>query len=773
MIRQQMEQMALILQTMAEGVSIFDADNNLVLANQGFMDMYGFPPELNRPGTPINQFSLHRLAVIRGLEGAELDTALARRNKAITEEVGDIESARTETLGDGRIVEVRRRRTADGFLISTYVDITARVESEKALRDSEERYKAILEDQTELISRLDVDFNVIFANKAYQRTYLKDPETESVIGRNILEFIVDEKIRDEYARKMRALTPENPIQRTVLREHVVDGSLQWQSWIDRALFNDKGEIVGYQSAGRDITAEKQAELALAASSQERLAIIDGAIDAIITFGPDGRIREFNPAAEIMFGYTNAAATGKAIADLIIPEKDRSEHDGSLEGYLRKTVPGWEIGRRVELEARHRDGRRIPIELAVVDASSDDSTLFVAYLRDLTETRNLEAEMARQQEALAQTEKLGALGSLLANVAHELNNPLAVVIGQADILSELAEDESVLGRAARIKSAADKCARIVRTFLAAARQKKPESKPFAAATPATESLELVEYGLRTSGIEFTSAIAEDLPSLFGDASQIGQVLANLLINGQQALVERPMPRRAEFRVRRSADDAEVVYEISDNGPGIPAEIRDRIFEPFFTTKAEGSGTGIGLAIAHNIATAHGGSLSVSDNPRLGGATFELRLPVYLGEESIDADEAAPLTANGNGRIRILVVDDEDDVAETIADHLVIAGYLCEIAGGGTSALQVLADHPFDVVLSDIRMPDLDGPALFSAASDRWPGIEKQFGFFTGDSLSPAASKFLRETDVPVIEKPFTRAGLQSLIERVLDQAGRVN
>ncbi len=766
LLRQQMEQMALILQTMAEGVSIFDGDNNLLFANQGFMDMYSFPPELNQPGTPINHFSLHRLKTLRGLRGEELEQALAKRNKAITKEVGGIESAQIENLADGRIVEVRRRRTSDGFLISTYVDISERVNSEQALKDSEERYKAILEDQTELISRLDADFNLTFANMAYQKTYLKDPENETVIGRNILTFIPDQAIRDDYKKKMRSLTPKHPIVRSVLQEHVVDGSLQWQSWIDRALFDDAGEIVGYQSAGRDITAEKQAEMALAASSQERLAIVNGAIDAIITFDDEGRIREFNPAAEIMFGYTSSMAARKTVADLLIPERDREKYAGSLEAYLRDTVPGWDEGRRVELEVRDRNGRRIPVELAVVDASGDESILYVAYLRDLTEQKEMQAEMVRQQEAITQTEKMGALGSLLANVAHELNNPLAVVIGQADILSELGKDETVLMRTGRIKTAADKCAKIVKTFLAAARQKPPESKPFAASAPADESLELVEYGLKTSGIAFEYKIAESLPPLFGDSSQIGQVLANLLINGQQALLDSPVPRRAVFDVRLSKDGTQVVYDISDNGNGIPDEIRDRIFEPFFTTKAEGSGTGIGLAIAHNIVTAHGGTLSVSDKPRLGGATFELRLPAYTGPEVADSAPDREDDRAKNARIRILVVDDEEDVAETIADHLVIAGYMCEVADGGASALDLMAVQSFDVILSDIRMPDLDGPAFFAEAASKWPGTERQFGFFTGDSLSPAASKFLQHTDLPMIEKPFTRTGLQSLIEEVL-------
>lgn len=762
LLQQQMEQLALILQTMAEGVSIFDRDNALVLCNQGFLEMYRFPNWLNQPGTPIAEFSRYRLGTIKGLKGKALESAVEERNRTITEEVGELEHAKRETLDDGRIVDVRRRRTDDGFLISTYVDITDRVASDQALRDSEARYKAILEDQTELISRLDTDFNLTFANTAYQKTYVKDPDTESVIGRNILSFIADEDVREAYAERMRSLTPEEPIVRTVLKEYVVDGTLQWQSWVDRALFDEHGTIVGYQSAGRDITAEKQAELALAESSRERLAIVEGSLDAIITFDGEGHIRDFNPAAQEMFGYSNDEVDGRRVSDLILPAAEDADTAAGLEAYLRKTQPDWEEGRRIEIETRHKDGRRIPTELAIVDASGDERSLFVAYLRDLTETK-------RMQESITQTEKMGALGSLLANVAHELNNPLAVVIGQADILNETVRDEAVISRAKRIKTAADKCARIVRTFLAAARQKPPESLPFSADGPARESLELVDYGFKTSGIEFNVQIDEALPGLFGDAGQIGQVLANLLVNAQQALTECPMPRRAAFQATLSEDGEQVVYRISDNGPGVPEHIRDRIFEPFFTTKEEGSGTGIGLAIAHNIASAHNGELTLSDEPPMGGATFELRLPVHTKAEDGAEPRADTPNKTVTKRIHILVVDDEEDVAETIADHLVIAGYHCEIATGGTSALDHLAQGQFDAVLSDLRMPDMDGPALYREAEARWPGVQSRFGFFTGDSLSPAASRFLKETSVPVIEKPFTRAALQELIETVLTRA----
>ena len=237
------------------------------------------------------------------------------------------------------------------------------------------------------------------------------------------------------------------------------------------------------------------------------------------------------------------------------------------------------------------GTVFPAEVAVVKIAltaengqaSDNALTYVAYVRDLSESRALEAEMEEQRKVVAQSEKLGAMGSLLANVAHELNNPLAVVIGQSELLDSHAGDDGTKERAERINGMAKRCASIVRTFLAAVRQKAPERRLFDSAKPVLESLELVDYAYKANGIDLELDLQQDLPPLYGDVSQIGQVLTNLLVNAQQAVATKPQPRHVRLSLSSFDGNRSLLYRLCDNGPGVAMERRATVFEPSFTTK----------------------------------------------------------------------------------------------------------------------------------------------------------------------------------------------
>ena len=509
---------------------------------------------------------------------------------------------------------------------------------------------------------------------------------------------------------------------------------------------------------------------LTAQLSERSAIIDGALDGIVVIDDTGEVRDFNRAAEAMFGYSRAEAIGTQIVELIIPEGHRDRHQAGFHRYVNGGTDPKMIGRRIETEARRKNGELFPVELTIIETQGTDRPVFAGYLRDLTDRRAIEAKLASQREVIHQNEKLGSMGSLLANVAHELNNPLSVVIGQAELLRERLLDKDVKRYSDRILSAANRCAGIVHTFLAAARQKPPVRSTFDAQMPLSVSADLVEHSYASDGVSLTVDIGADLPGLYGDDGQIGQVLANLLTNAQQALGRQPPPKRVALSVEFDASASAIVYSVADNGPGVPNELRSRIFEPFFTTKDEGAGTGVGLAIAHNIISAHGGMLQVGTCPELGGALFELRLPTgspdrVESEPGLTAQEDA---ATESRQLRVLVVDDDLDVAETIAELLSLGNMQVEITPHAETAIEKMAAAHYDVILSDLRMPDTDGPTYFKMARERWPGIERRFGFITGDSLNATAAQFLREAEVPVAEKPVTRENLISLITSVRAQ-----
>ena len=372
----------------------------------------------------------------------------------------------------------------------------------------------------------------------------------------------------------------------------------------------------------------------------------------------------------------------------------------------------------------------------------------------------EAELERSREALYQAEKINALGALLAGVSHELNNPLSIIVAQAELLGMEALSPSAAARAAKISRAAQRSARIVQTFLAMARQKTPDRGRVDLNEVVRAAVELVGYGLRTGGIAVREELESGLPAILGDGDQLHQVVVNLLVNAQQAMEGWAGER--VLRIATGSDASGAVFlTVADSGPGIPADIQRRIFDPFFTTKAKNSGTGIGLSFSQGIVEAHGGSLLVVEGSS--GATFRIVLPAEADAGTAIEEatvEAEPIIL---GRHRsALVVDDEPQVAETLADMLAPLGFTVATVTGGVAAMKAIGETDFDLIVSDLRMPDVDGPALLAWIEATHPALASRTAFYTGDTLSPAAARFLEETDRPYMEKPFSLASVRRLV-----------
>lgn len=392
---------------------------------------------------------------------------------------------------------------------------------------------------------------------------------------------------------------------------------------------------------------------------------------------------------------------------------------------------------------------------LIQYKGDD--VIVSTFKDLSEQIALEAQMTRQREALHQSEKVSALGELLASVAHELNNPLSVVVGQALLLEETASDPRIASRAARIGNAADRCSRIVRTFLAMARQKPGEHRAVNLNDVVEVALEVTAYGLKTADVEVQLDLDPALPRVSGDRDQLTQVMTNLVLNASHALQSVPGPRR--LRVVSGRRENLVQVRVVDNGPGVPEGIRSRIFEPLFTTKEIGAGTGIGLALCHRIVQSHGGSLVLERTTRP-GATFTIRLPM----DATDGDDTVRTGAAGSApaALAVLVVDDEPEVADMLADILHEDGHRIEVVHSGQDALARIAEHGFDVVLSDLRMPGLDGPALHAALARSKPELLARLAFITGDTMDGPMRRFLESAARPHLEKPIHPDELRALV-----------
>jgi signal transduction histidine kinase len=382
-----------------------------------------------------------------------------------------------------------------------------------------------------------------------------------------------------------------------------------------------------------------------------------------------------------------------------------------------------------------------------------------------QNRSLEAIVRERTEQLLQSEKIATMGSLLAGVAHELNNPLAVVLGQTHLLRESTQEPRIAAGIEKIMTGAERCVRIVQNFLALARQQPPERGPVGLNGLVGDSLELLAYELRNDNVEVVLSLADDLPMLWADSHQLQQVLVNMVTNAHHAVRQRPADARMITITTRSDSALRRVHiEIADTGPGISAEIRGRIFEPFFTTKPVGQGTGLGLSLCRGIVEEHGGTINLESEPGR-GTKFDITLPVTVRPASTDTPSATD-TAPPVGAKTILVVDDERDLGEILVKALEREGHRVEVAGDGADALRRLEQHGYDLVVSDTKMPVMDGVELFYEIERRFPRLSKRIILLTGDVLDAEKRRFLESSGAPFLTKPFDLGEVRRVVRRAL-------
>jgi PAS domain S-box-containing protein len=505
-------------------------------------------------------------------------------------------------------------------------------------------------------------------------------------------------------------------------------------------------------------ARKRAEETLQQNYQIMHAVFEGASDAIFVKDLHGRYVMINSAGARIFGKSPEDVIGKRDTELFPAESVGQilEHDrqvltaGATRHYEESsTVLG---ARRIFLSTRapHRDHQGHIIGI-------------IGIARDITERKQAEEQFQRQRDALSQSEKLATMGQLLAGVAHELNNPLSVVMGQAALLRQSVRSKRQVERAEKIVQSAERCARIVNNFLALARQRPPERHPVQVNQVAREAVELLAYPLRVDSVDVVWELAEEVPVLWADTHQLQQVVVNLVANAHQAMREVAGPRRLTVATGVSAGPLRVWMEVRDTGPGVAEGLEARIFEPFFTTKPPGVGTGLGLSLCQGIVEGHGGKIRLVRGEGT-GAVFRVELPVE-GPEEMAATVApeAPMAVRGG---RVLVVDDEPGIAGILAEVLQLDGHVVETVGNGEAALGKLALGGYELILSDIRMPELDGPSLYRELERRDPRLLRRMIFLTGDTLSPGTREFLENTGVPCLSKPFALRDVREIVQRVL-------
>ncbi|NLE77207.1 MAG: response regulator, partial [Chloroflexi bacterium] len=390
-----------------------------------------------------------------------------------------------------------------------------------------------------------------------------------------------------------------------------------------------------------------------------------------------------------------------------------------------------------------------------------------------------AELHRAQTRLIQAEKLSAIGQLVSGVAHELNNPLTSVLGYAQMLVRNRQvSPDVQDDLQRIATQASRAAGIVRNLLDFAREQPPAKRWISINDLLERTLALRSYELSVSNTSVIKRLEPTVPNTMADPQQMQQVFLNIILNAEQALVGHKGGGRLTVRtgVFAAPGTGEQVLriEFSDNGPGIPGEILQRIFDPFFTTKDVGRGTGLGLSIAYGYVTEHGGLIwAENNNPPEAGATFYVELPI-LGPETVvhPVDErviADPPEVVG----RILVVEDEELVASLFQRVLQARGYQVWLAADGRQALEMLRAREYDLVISDVKMPGMNGTDLHGELRRLQPILADHTIFITGDTVSRETRQFLEQAGVPHLTKPVDLDAMEQAVSQMLKRRKQVH
>jgi len=414
----------------------------------------------------------------------------------------------------------------------------------------------------------------------------------------------------------------------------------------------------------------------------------------------------------------------------------------------------------------------PVELLTEEArriaAGDMEGRFTSHRSDeigvLAKTlEDMKLRLKSSYDCVLQSEKMALMGQIVAGIAHELNNPLTIVKGHTELMLMKGVDEQHQQTLGRIHDGADRASKIVRNLLTFARQKRPERKLTDINNIVMKTIDLRAYELKVSNIELVTKLKPVLPSTQCDPHQLQQVLLNLIVNAEQAMLDAN--GKGQLTIRTALQDNMIQIAVEDNGPGISTDNMRRVFEPFFTTKPVGKGTGLGLAICQGIIAEHGGRMNVGSTPGQ-GATFTVELPVVTGVASEQPAHASKPAENQARTHKILVVDDEVHMRDLFMEILKADGHEVAAAVNGDEALKLVDRQPFDLVVSDIKMPEVDGPALYEELKKRNSPLVSRMLFVSGDLMNGLTLKFVESCGRPWIAKPFEVSVVRETVRRLL-------
>ncbi len=471
-------------------------------------------------------------------------------------------------------------------------------------------------------------------------------------------------------------------------------------------------------------------------------------------------------------------TGKpqiSFLDYQMPKKDGIEvlkwvrENLSETGIVMMTAFGTESKAVEMMKAGADDYIKKPFDIKTIPAICE--RIFNRYNIRLIDRQFKEKALEREiiMDQLIQAEKLSSIGTLVSGIAHELNNPLTGVIGYTEILMS---NEKLPGEVKsdleKVYREANRCVRIVKNLLTFARRYKAEKGAVNINEILQSALDLIGYQFKANNIQIITDFDNTIPAIHGDPQQLQQAFLNIIINAYQAMYEHKKGKSLIIKTGTIGNNS-IAVSFKNDGPPIPEEHKLKIFDPFFTTKGVGKGTGLGLSITHGIIKDHGGSITakniVDSTGSCEGVVFTAMLPIIkASEKTKEVSEAPPRKVPAK---RILIAEDEDSIRDLMKRVIEKDGHTVRLSANGMEAIEEIKNYDFDIVISDLKMPDIDGITLYEKAIKIKPGLQKRFVIFTG-TIDMAVIAFAEKTGNRYLQKPFKHTDLKKLLEEIFTE-----
>jgi PAS domain S-box-containing protein len=638
-------------------------------------------------------------------------------------------------------------------IIGSAVDITERKKAEEALRESELRYRLLAENANDIIFTTDLSLKPTYFSPSVTR--LRGYTTREAMSQTPAQVltpaslkVVNDALNEEIEIEAKGGKKFRHTRTLQLEMTCKDGSTVWTETTFSSLRDKDMTPVGFLGITRDISERRRNEDALKESEERFRTLFESSKDAILVVTVSGDIVAINSAGLDLFGYAEHEIGSINTASFYPDPEERAcfrekiERDGYLKDY--------------EIIYRKKDGTLLDC-LETATAIRDERGAIVGYqgtIRDISEHRKME-------KRLMQAEKLSSLGGMISGVAHELNNPLTSIIGNAQLLMRKEIPLDFRNKLEIIQRESIRCTKIVGGLLSFAREHRPERRMIDINTVVAESLLLREYDLRVNNIRVVTDLVENIPQTSADPYQLQQVFVNLINNSHDALAEKG---GGTLSIRSFSKDGSIYIVFADDGPGISPDDLNRVFDPFFTTRDIGKGTGLGLSIAYGIINEHGGTID-AESRRGKGSTFTVRIPVVEQYEPPITNSGVISPAAAPKKRRILVVEDEEPLRKILIESLTEEGYGVKGVPNGQEAIGLLKIVRFDCIISDLKMPGIGGKQLYEFIRKHTPDLSGRVLFMTGDVLGKDTQRFLRDTGNPYIEKPFELSQLFSLVQKL--------